>query len=267
MGTPVASTEINLEVNFPSDNQMLGQQDAVPPTNAFDPADPTSWATRTPVPLFGAAGTPVEAEAYFIKIAEPDAVSTDTVFEIRLFVQGTEVVPTPPAVQNTITFDGTGTITAGQTMPFGATGLTLDFGGSTLSTDPFAIQTATHNGASAGRLTNLELDGTGGVWATYGNNGRMPMGQIVLATFTNPGGLKINGNATYSATSESGVPITGTPGTSGFGLLRSGALERSNVELTEELVNLISAQRNYQASAKAMETSTSLMQTIMNIRT
>ncbi|PLL12122.1 flagellar hook protein FlgE [Tabrizicola sp. TH137] len=267
MGTPVASTEINLELNFPSDNAMLGQQAAVPPTVAFNPADPTTYATRTPIPLFGPSGTPVEAEAYLIKIASPDAVSTDTIFEVRLLVQGTEVAPTAPATQNRITFDANGDITAGQTLPFGTDGLIIDLGGSSLSDDPFAVQTATHNGASAGRLTNLELDGTGGVWATYGNNGRMPMGQIVLANFTNPGGLKINGNATYSATAESGLPITGTPGTSGFGLLRSGALERSNVELTEELVNLISAQRNYQASAKAMETSTSLMQTIMNIRT
>lgn len=267
MGTPVASSQVNLELNFPSDNGMLGQQSAIPPLAAFNPADPTTYATRTPIPLFGDAGTPVEAEAYLIKVAEPDAFSTDTVFELRLLVQGSEVIPTPPAVSNTITFDATGAITAGQTLPFGTNGLTLNFAGSTLTTSPFAVQTATHNGASAGRLTNLELDGTGGVYATYGNAGRMPMGQIVLATFTNPGGLKINGNATFSATSESGAPLTGTPGTSGFGLLRSGALERSNVELTEELVNLISAQRNYQASAKAMETSTSLMQTIMNIRT
>ncbi|WGV14946.1 flagellar hook protein FlgE [Fuscovulum ytuae] len=267
MGTPVASSQVNLELNFPSDNGMLGQQSAIPPAAPFNPADPTTYATRTPIPLFGDAGTPVEAEAYLIKIAEPDAFSTDTVFELRLLVQGSEVIPTPPAVQNTITFDATGAITAGQTLPFGTNGLTLNFAGSTLTTSPFAVQTATHNGASAGRLTNLELDGTGGVYATYGSSGRIPMGQIVLATFTNPGGLKINGNATFSATSESGAPLTGTPGTSGFGLLRSGALERSNVELTEELVNLISAQRNYQASAKAMETSTSLMQTIMNIRT
>ena len=268
MGTPVASTAVNLQLNFPSDNGMLGQQAAVPPTAPFSPTDPTSWAVRTPIPLFGPAGTPVEAEAYLIKVGEPDGGAiTETTFELRLLVQGAEIAPTAPATNNTISFDANGIITTGQTLNFGTGGLAVNLGGSTLSTSPFSVRTATHNGASAGRLTNLELDGTGGVWATYGNNGRMPMGQIVLANFTNPGGLKINGNATYSATAESGAPITGTPGTSGFGLLRSGALERSNVELTEELVNLISAQRNYQASAKAMETSTSLMQTIMNIRT
>lgn len=266
MGTPVASTEVKLQVDLPSDNAMIGNQAAIPPTAAFDPADSTTWAMRTPIPMYGDNGKPVEAEAYFIKIAAPDATNTDTVYELRVLVKGEEVAPTAPATENRVTFDAAGEITAGETLAFGTHGLTIDLGGSLLTEHPFTVQTASHNGSSAGRLTNLELDGTGAVWATYGTTGRKAMGQIVLANFTNPQGLKVQGKATFAATSESGAPITGTPGTAGFGLLRAGALERSNVELTEELVNLISAQRNYQASAKAMETSTSLMQTIMNIR-
>lgn len=266
MGTPVASTEVKLQVDLPSDNGMIGQQGAIPPAAAFDPQDPSTWAMRTAIPMYGPNGKPVEAEAYFIKVAAPDAVSTDTVYELRVRVGGEELPPTAPATQNRVTFNSTGEITAGETLAFGTAGLTLDLGGSRLSEHPFAVQTASHNGSAAGRLTNLELDGTGSVWATYGTSGRMAMGQIVLANFTNPQGLKVQGKATFAATSESGAPITATPGTAGFGLLRAGALERSNVELTEELVNLISAQRNYQASAKAMETSTSLMQSIMNIR-
>lgn len=266
MGTPVASTEVKLQVDLPSDNAMIGEQAAIPPAAAFDPDDPTTYAMRTPIPMYGNDGKPIEAEAYFIKVAAPDAISTDTVYEVHILVDGEEVDPTAPATENRITFDADGRITAGETLAYGPDGLTLDLGGSLLTEHPFKVQTASHNGSAAGRLTNLELDGTGQVWATYGTSGRIPMGQIVLCNFTNPQGLKVQGAATFAATSESGAPITGTPGTAGFGLLRAGALERSNVELTEELVNLISAQRNYQASAKAMETSTSLMQTIMNIR-
>lgn len=269
LGAPVRTTEVDLRVNLPSDNGMLGQQvfpPADPANPAFDPADPTTWASRTVVPVFGAAGTPIAAEAYFIKIASPGA-TPDTVFEMRLLLDGIEVAPTAPATQNRITMDGTGAITAGQNLSFGTDAITFDLGGSTLTTRPFNVLSASHNGASANRLSNLELDSTGGVWATYGTSGRLAMGQIVLATFANPGGLRVNGAATFTATSESGAPVVGSPGSGGFGLLRSGALERSNVELTEELVNLISAQRNYQASAKAMETSTSLLQTVMNIRT
>ena len=265
MGDPVATTEVKLQLDLPSDNLMLGQQAAIPPA-AFDAADPTTWATRTPIPLFGADGRSIQAEAYVIKVASPDANSTDTVFELRLRVNGEELNPTAPATQNRVTLNSDGVITAGETLAFGPDGLTLDLGGSRLTTHPFAVQTASHNGVAAGRLTNLEIDGGGSVWGTYGTAGRVAMGQVVLANFTNPQGLKVQGKASFAVTAESGPPITGTPGTAGFGLLRAGALERSNVELTEELVNLISAQRNYQASAKAMETSTSLMQTIMNIR-
>jgi len=165
-----------------------------------------------------------------------------------------------------VTFDIDGNITAGGTLNFGTNGLAVNLAGSTITNQPFSVAAASHNGAAAGSLTNLELDGTGAIWATYGDMGRIAMGRIVLCNFANPQGLKVQGKATFAVTSDSGPPVVGTPGTAGFGLLRGGALERSNVELTEELVNLISAQRNYQASAKAMETSTSLMQTIMNIR-
>jgi flagellar hook protein FlgE len=265
-GAPVASSEINLDVNLPSDDAMLGQQAAVPPAAAFDPADPTTYAVRTVIPMYGDNGTPVEAEAYFIKIQSPDALNPDTIFELRLMIEGAEVAPTDPLIPSQITFDANGIITAGGTLDFGPTGLAVNLGGSSLTNAPFAVAAASHNGAAAGSLTNLELDGTGAIWATYGDMGRIAMGRIVLCNFANPQGLKVQGKATFAVTSDSGPPVVGTPGTAGFGLLRGGALERSNVELTEELVNLISAQRNYQASAKAMETSTSLMQTIMNIR-
>ena len=266
-GAAVRSSVVNLAVALPSDNAMLGGQSAVPPAAAFNPADATTYARRTVIPMFGADGTPIEAEAYFVKTASPDATSTDTTYRMHLVVDGTELAPTNPAAPDSITFDGAGTLTAGATLSFGsAAPVTLKLGGSTLTAAPFAVTQASHNGAAPARLTNLELDGSGSVWATYGTGERVALGQIVMANFTNPQGLKVIGKSTFGITSESGAPLTGTAGTSGFGQLRSGALERSNVELTEELVNLISAQRNYQASAKAMETSTSLMQTIMNIR-
>ncbi|MBC2834752.1 flagellar hook protein FlgE [Paragemmobacter straminiformis] len=266
-GAPSRSTEVNLVLHLPSDDAMLGSQSAVPPAAAFDPADPTTFARRSVVPVYGADGTPVQAEAYFVKTASPDATSTDTTYAMHLVIDGQEVAPTDPAIPSTLTFDGAGELTSGNTLSFGGTEpIAFHFDGSTLTSSPFAVAQASHNGVTPAKLTNLELDGSGSVWATYGTGERIALGQIVLANFSNPQGLKVMGKSTFGITSESGQPLTGTAGTAGFGALRSGALERSNVELTEELVNLISAQRNYQASAKAMETSTSLMQTIMNIR-
>lgn len=266
-GAATRSSQVNLSLRLPSDDAMLGSQSAVPPAAAFDPADPATYARRSVVPVFGSDGTPRQAEAYFVKTASPDATSTDTTYEMHLVIDGETVAPTAPATSATITFNGAGDITSGGAPSFGSTEpVAFNLTGSVLSTGPFAVVSADHNGAAPAKLTNLELDGAGSVWATYGTGKRVALGQIVLANFSNPQGLKVMGKSTFGTTSESGQPVTGTAGTAGFGQLRSGALERSNVELTEELVNLISAQRNYQASAKAMETSTSLMQTIMNIR-
>lgn len=264
-GLPTKTSEIRLNVTLPSDATLLGEQDAVPPTNAFDAADPTTYAHHTVIPTYDASGRGVEADAYFVRTASPDATSTDTKYELHIFIDGAERAVSG---SNEVTFGADGTISAGATMNFGSgtDAVEFDLTGSQVDSDVFAVNSASHNGQSRAQLTNLDIDSLGGVWATYGTGDRLALGQIVLATFSNPQGLRPTGKATYSATVDSGPVQTGMPGSAGFGSLRSGALERSNVELTEELVNLISAQRNYQASAKAMETSTSLMQTIMNIR-
>ncbi|OYU17704.1 MAG: flagellar biosynthesis protein FlgE [Rhodobacteraceae bacterium PARR1] len=265
-GEPVPTARINLETTLPSGAAMLGQQDAVPPTKAFDAADPTTFAHHTVVPAFDANGKGMEADVYFIRTASPSATSADTSYQMRLFVDGVErAAPTP----TTVTFGADGRLSAGAVSTFGTApdAMELDLSSSTVAAAPFAVQSAAHDGKSREQLTNLDIDTLGGVWATYGTGQRVALGQVVLANFSNPQGLRSLGKSTFAATAESGPVQTGLPGSAGFGALRSGALERSNVELTEELVNLISAQRNYQASAKAMETSTSLMQTIMNIRT
>jgi flagellar hook protein FlgE len=267
-GEPVGTSQIDLNVALPSDDAMLGSQDAVPPSAAFDPDDPTTYARRTVVPMFNSLGQPASAEAYFIKIASPDALSTDTVYEVRILVEGEPLVQSDPLVDPQITLDATGEIAGAATVSFQNSGvpLTINLAGSSLTVSPFSVQNVSHDGSAAARLSSIDVDNSGSVWATYGPDDRLAVGQIILATFSNPQGLKVLGKSSFAATNESGPPTTGMPGSAGFGLLRSGALERSNVELTAELVNLISAQRNYQASAKAMETSTSLMQTIMNIR-
>ena len=134
MGAPTASTEVQLQVDLPSDNGMLGQQ-VFPPVAPFDATDPTTYATRTPVPLFGPAGTPVEAEAYFIKISGPDPITADTVYEVRMMVDGQEFLPTDPLILPQVTFNGAGDITAGGALDFGPAGLTLNLGGSQLTTN------------------------------------------------------------------------------------------------------------------------------------
>ena len=144
--------------------------------------------------------------------------------------------------------------------------LDINFGASTQFAQPFSVLSIEQDGFTSGRLDGLEIDASGTVRANYTNGQNNPLGKIVLANFNNQNGLKQIGNATYVATAVSGNAQVGEAGAEGFGTVLSGSLERSNVDITEELVNLITAQRNFQASAKAIETTTTLTQTIIQIR-
>ena len=144
--------------------------------------------------------------------------------------------------------------------------LDIDFGASTQFAQPFSVLSVDQDGFTSGRLDGLEIDAAGTIRANYTNGQNNPLGKIVLANFNNQNGLKQIGNATYVETAVSGSPQVGEAGAEGFGNILSGSLERSNVDITEELVNLITAQRNFRASAKAIETTTTLTQTIINIR-
>ena len=142
--------------------------------------------------------------------------------------------------------------------------LNIDFSKSTQFAQPFSVVSVDQDGFTSGRLDGLEIDASGTIRANYTNGQNNPLGKIVVANFNNQNGLKQIGNATY-VEQPFGAPQVGEA-VRGFGNILSGSLERSNVDITEELVNLITAQRNFQASAKAIETTTSLTQTIINIR-
>lgn len=173
-----------------------------------------------------------------------------------------------------LTFDKTGRLISpqgltryeAQTETFSIS-LDIDYSASSQLATPFVVNNLEQNGFTSGRLDGLSIDATGLLRANYTNGQNKPLGKIVMANFNNQNGLKQVGNATFVQTASSGDPIIGEAGTEGFGSIQSGSLERSNVDITEELVNLITAQRNFQAASKAIETSTQLTQTIINIRT
>jgi flagellar hook protein FlgE len=266
MGTPVATSEVALALRLPTDPAMSATQSAVPPLDAFNPADAGTWAHRTQVPMFDAEGRSIEAEVYLVRLASPDADTPVTTFGVHMVRDG---VVLPTAAPATISLGPDGAPLPGL-QPFAFDGpegpLTLNLEGSTLRNAPFEVTSAGQDGKTVNQLTTLDIDSEGTVWATYGAEERVARGRLLLVNFPNPGDLRVMGSAAFAATTDSGVPQAGSPGAVGFGRLRSGALEKANVDLTEELVNLITAQRNYQASAKAMETSSSMMQTIMNLR-
>lgn len=143
---------------------------------------------------------------------------------------------------------------------------TIDLSGTTQFGSVFAVNDINQNGFATGLLTGVDIAGTGGVFARYTNGQSRLLGQVGLANFSNVEGLSPQGNTQWAETFDSGNPVVGTPGSASLGVLQSGALEESNVDLSAELVSLILAQRNYQANARAIETESAVTQAILQIR-
>ncbi len=148
----------------------------------------------------------------------------------------------------------------------GALTINIDYSKSTQFASPFSVLSQSQDGAPEGDLVGLAIADDGLVSASFSNGSQKSLGKVVLVNFSNPSGLRQIGDTNYYKTSDSGTPKYGEAGSAGFGTVRSGATERANVDLTQELVDLITEQRNFQANAKAMETSTSMTQTIIQIR-
>jgi flagellar hook protein FlgE len=142
---------------------------------------------------------------------------------------------------------------------------TVDLSNSTQFGSPFAVQASNQNGYTTGQLNGLDIDQEGVLFGRYTNGQSKALGQIQLANFTNLNGLQPIGNTSWVETSSSGQPLIGNPGTASLGLIQSGALEESNVDLTAELVNLINAQSYFQANAQTISAGNTITQTIINI--
>ena len=260
---PNATSMVEMLMNLPSD--------ATPPANpTFDPADPTTFNRATSLTVYDSLGAAHTGTVYFLK----GAAAGD--WTSRLFIDGTEV-GTPPATAN-MHFDPTGAMTtpANGQIPFlppytPATGalplsLTFDFSGATQYGSTFSVNNITQDGYTTGRLIGMDIDKTGTVQARFTNGRSITLGQVALSAFANPNGLQPLADTTWAETFASGQALRGQAGNSGFGLVQSGALEASNVDITTQLVNMITAQRNFQANAQMISTADAITQTIINIR-
>jgi len=260
---PSATSMVEMLMNLPSDA-------SVPTNPTFDPTDPNSFNRATSLTVYDSLGAAHTGTVYFLK----GAAAGD--WTARLFVDGTEV-GTPPTAPN-LHFDDTGTMTSpanGQIAflpPYTpATGaqplsLTFDFSGATQYGSTFSVNNITQDGYTTGRLIGMDIDKTGTVQARFTNGRSITLGQVALSAFANPNGLQQLADTTWAETFTSGQALRGQAGNSGFGLVQSGALEASNVDITTQLVNMITAQRNFQANAQMISTSDQITQTIINIR-
>jgi flagellar hook-basal body protein len=175
-----------------------------------------------------------------------------------------------------LTFDTGGNLKSPETATqfksttIGNSGATLqfsiDYGSSTQFSSPFSVLKQNQNGRPEGDLIGVDIADDGLVSASYSNGNQKSLAKIILVNFASPTGLRQIGDSSYYSTSKSGDAKFGEAGAAGFGTVRAGARERANVDLTTELVELITAQRNFQANAKAIETNNTLTQAIINIR-
>ena len=242
---------------------------ATPPTAP----DPESYNATTSTTVYDGLGNAHVMTAYFVKTAAANE------WEVHTTVDG--VTTSGP---DTLTFQSNGkfdpntlpvavSITGWNPLneaglPTGAEpqDLTIGLSDATQFGAAFAVSAIRQDGYTTGQLRGLDIDDSGVAFARYTNGQTRALGQVAVAGFANPNGLQPLGDTGWAETFSSGAATVGTPGTSGLGLIQSGALEDSNVEITEQLVNMIVAQRNFQANAQVIQTEDAVTQTVINLR-
>lgn len=276
-GFPIASTALQLAVNLPASAAIIPDSPIYTPANpyVFDAQNPATFNNSTATTLFDSNGNALPATIYYIKQSAASVADPFHRWEARVFV-GSNELSVGGTAGIPMEFDTGGVLTA-PTTPFafdplvlpGAEPLTLsvDHGiATTQFSGGFARNSVAQDGVPVGQLESVAVDREGILRVSFTNGEVQALGRVALANFSNPQGLKAIGDASYVTAPQSGEPVAGVAGRNGFGGVLSGSLERSNVDLTTELVSLIAAQRNFQASAKAIETDTTLLQTIINQR-
>ena len=271
--TPAATTQIAMELNLDARSQVT-----VPAAGApIDFNDPSTYNNATSVTVYDAKGQDVALTYYFQKAA------TDT-WNVYVTANGTPIATAGgnPAASTTITFPPNG---GTPTAPVGTVALNipsvtnaagaisvpipnvaLNVSGATQYGSDFGVTNLSQDGYAAGQLIGVQFEADGVITARYSNGQSKPAGQVELANFRSPQGLQAMGGNAWTRTAASGDPIVGVPGSGNLGALQAGALEESNVDLTAELVNMITAQRVYQANAQTIKTQDQILQTIVNLR-
>ena len=256
---PQATANANIVFNLASDV-------APPAVAVFDPANNNSYNNSTSLTIYDSLGAAHTASMYFVKTATAntwdthmyiDGVAVGGAQTLQYTSTGALAVPNPGKITFPAYPPGTGALDIN---------LTVDYSSTTQYGDTFGVTAVSQDGFTTGRLIGISVGSTGVVQARFTNGRSVSLGQVAIASFANPQGLQPLGNTNWSETFNSGQALHGQAGNSGFGLIQSGSLEQSNVDITAQLVNMITAQRNFQANAQMISTENQITQTIINIR-
>ncbi|WP_322078601.1 flagellar hook protein FlgE [Burkholderia cepacia] len=264
---PTATTKIFAQFN-------LNSQDTVPTKKPFSATDNTTYNYSTSIQVYDSLGGSQAVNMYFVKSAagtweayagvqggatnDLGTVTFDSSGAIQSTTTGTPATPTTSLGQ----FQFTVPNTDGSATP---QNLTLDLTGTTQYGGKDGVNNLAQDGFASGTLTTYTIGTDGKLTGNYSNGQTAVLGQIALANFNNPNGLVNLGGNQYAESSASGVPQISAPGSTNHGTLQGSALESSNVDLTSQLVNLITAQRNYQANAQTIKTQQTVDQTLINL--
>ena len=234
------------------------------PATAFAVTDPTSYNASTSMSVYDTLGNSHVMGIYFVKTATANQWSLYTNLDGGA-----------PTAATTVTFTAAGqlsgftpvaqsfAVTTGATSPMT---YNLDLTGSTQFGSSFGVNRIAQDGYTSGRLSGVAISPDGIMQGRYSNGQSRNLSQIVLVNFNNPNGLQPLGGNQWAESSASGQPIIGAPASGTLGVLQSAAIEESNVDLTAELVSMITAQRNYQANAQTIKTQDQVLQTLVNLR-
>jgi len=249
----------------------------------FDPTNAETYTDTQPMTVYDSLGNSHQLTQYFVKQAS-DTTTGESVYDVYYTLDGAAMAPTTatgtPAVWGGATelrFDSAGRLT---TNPATITASLADPGGASSPADPLAVAinytgttqygsdfttSKTPNGYTSGEFSTISFGTDGSIIASYSNGQTQNVGTVVLANFNNVQGLKPVGDNAWSETADSGGAQLGQPGTNGMALIRGQAIEESNVDLSSELVNMIVAQRTYQANTQTIKTQSDVLQNLLQI--
>ena len=264
--SPAPTTEVLGTLNLDSR--------ATPIAAAFNAANAATYTSSTSSAVYESLGNAHALTFYFVKTAVAGQ------WNMHATVDGGPVANVDlgagAGLPVTMNFNSSGQLTTAQpltgvavTVGGGAVtpiNMQLNFTGTTQFGSEFGVTALSQDGYTSGRLVGFDVADDGLIMGRYTNGQANTLGQVVLANFANPQGLRPVGNNLWQETADSGGPIIGTPQTGSLGSLQSAAIEDSNVDLTQELVNMITAQRIYQANAQTIKTQDQVLQTIVNLR-
>jgi flagellar hook protein FlgE len=282
-GTPRATSLVTMTANLPITADKPVDRAVYSSANpyGFDRLDPNSYNFSQQQTVYDSEGNAQSATFYFVRTGSIAAGDTTDTWDVHMFVGNEEASANPaspsPAQPAQLSFDATGALTSptgpvafSSVFPSGAAAplaITMDFGTATRqAAGAFNISAIDQDGIASAKLSDVSIGEDGLVTASFTDGTTQALGKLLIANFANPAGLRQRGDGRWTITGNSGDAVVGEAGSDAFGRIQSGALERANVDITEELVALIAAQRNFQANAKAIETANSMDQSIINLR-